>query len=129
MNRSSLNRGANGWTFAATPRHEALADRANAAALGTILKRRRLPDPGAAAENRPLKLPPIHESHACLNTACSGASRAPQWSPKSQVQAIRPMDRSTYGTASDPDPEIRSHIRAILATTNDIQCQAARLAV
>lgn len=93
--------------------------------VGSIWKRRRYLPNGDTAK-RPIHLPPVQQAPSRLSSTLHKvlADCAPQG--HAHLPAIRyAAAASLFGTVSDPNPEIRSHMRAILQPLSSTTPSAA----
>lgn len=115
MNQQSVSRGSSINDLSAWPPLKNSKSHAATWQGGAIWNRRRSYQLNGDTTSRPFDPPPLHESNGRLKPA-------PQEGLKGYTQPS-PIDAAAirlasvdflYGTVSDPDSEIRSHMRAIL---------------
>ena len=97
MHQPSVNRGSSVNAFSASPLLKNSTRCTDPWQVCAVLKHRRCYFPEAGSANQPIHLPPLHGTLAYAH----------------------------YGTISDPDPDIRSHMRALLQASCNAKPQSA----
>ena len=115
MNQQSVSRGSSINALSAS--HPLKNSKSHAAPWqgGAIWNRRRSYQPNGDSASRPIDPPPLHESNRRLKPAPQEVLKG--YTRPSPIDAAAIHLASVdllYGTVSDPDSEIRSHMRAIL---------------
>jgi len=98
--------------------------------VGAIWKRRRSHLPNGDTAKRPIDLPPLHELMLHLSPAIQVTQKLYTQPWPIHAAAIRHATvDGMYGTVSDLDPEISSHMRAILHSPTPKRFAARRSAL
>lgn len=93
--------------------------------VGAIWKRRRYLPNGDTAK-RPIHLPPVQQAPSRLSSTLHKVLADCASQGQAHLPAIRyAAAAALFGTVSDPDPEIRSHMRAILQPLSSTTPSAA----